>query len=152
MRHLRERMHAGVGAAGTIQLELARTGSGRDRALDLSLDRARVLLHLPAAVPRAGVFNRQLEAHDPLASSLHSLEHLSELPQLLAVGRPVTTSLCRNSTARNGLVPERPGTRSEPALAPDGGDSAFGRWRGRGRGSGSAGARDHQQVSVAPCR
>ena len=36
--------------------------AARDRALDLSLDRSRVLLHLPAAVARAGVLDRQLEA------------------------------------------------------------------------------------------
>ena len=63
MRDLRERVDAGVGAAGSVQLEVARAGGGADRALDLALHRLRVLLNLPAAVARAGVFDRQLEAH-----------------------------------------------------------------------------------------
>ncbi len=63
VRHLRERVDAGIGAARAVQLELARPGRGRDGALDLSLHRSSVFLHLPAAVSRAGVLDRQPEAH-----------------------------------------------------------------------------------------
>jgi hypothetical protein len=63
MRHLRERMHAGIGASRSVQLELVLIGGGLDRALDLSLHRLRVLLELPPAVPGAGIFDGQLESH-----------------------------------------------------------------------------------------
>jgi hypothetical protein len=45
---------------------------------------------LPAAVPRARVFDSQLEAHLPRA---HALQNLTELANLLAVGRPVAGAL-----------------------------------------------------------
>jgi len=62
MRDLRERVYAGVGAAGPVQLEVAAARHRSHGPIDLALNRSRVLLNLPAAVPRAGVFDRQLEA------------------------------------------------------------------------------------------
>jgi hypothetical protein len=61
-----DRMYAGVGAPGSIQLEVLTAGDLAHRAIDLALNRSGVLLNLPAAVPGAGVLNRQLEAwHAP---------------------------------------------------------------------------------------
>ena len=64
MRDLRDGVDAGVGAAGAIQLEIAATRHGAHRLVDLALNRACVLLNLPAAVARSGVLDRQLEPHD----------------------------------------------------------------------------------------
>ena len=61
VRHLRQRVHASVGAAGAVQLELTPPRHRPDRAIDFTLHRPRVLLDLPAAVPRAGVFDQELE-------------------------------------------------------------------------------------------
>ena len=58
VRDLRDRVHAGIGSARSVQLELAPSRRFADRALDLARDRPRVLLHLPAAVARARVLNR----------------------------------------------------------------------------------------------
>src|SRR5439155_11603449 len=62
MRHLRERVHAGVGPARSVQLEVLAPGDRADSAVDFTLHRLRVLLDLPAAVACAGVLDRQLEA------------------------------------------------------------------------------------------
>src|SRR5262249_62040075 len=59
---LLERVHPGVRAAGPVQLEVAPAGHHPHRGLDLALDRPGVLLDLPAAVPRARVFDPELEA------------------------------------------------------------------------------------------
>jgi hypothetical protein len=61
MGDLQEGMDAGVRAARAVELEVAAAADGLDRLLELALDRARVLLDLPAAVARAGVFERKLE-------------------------------------------------------------------------------------------
>ena len=61
-----QRMHAGVGASGSVQLEVLTAGYLADRAVDFALNRPGVLLNLPAAVPGAGVLDRQFEAgHAP---------------------------------------------------------------------------------------
>ena len=62
VRHLGERVDARVGAARAVQLEILASGDGADRAIELSGDRPRVFLNLPAAVARSGVFDGQLEA------------------------------------------------------------------------------------------
>ena len=117
MRDLRERVNACIRAPGSVQLEVARTGRGADRALDLALHRSRVLLDLPAAVARAGVLDREPETHpelvrpsytttQPVTQLLcgpHSLEHLSQLSKLLAVGCPIAALLCRHRALVVGL-------------------------------------------------
>ena len=62
MRDLGQRVDAGVGAAGAVDLEAIAAGRGADRLDQLALDRPRVGLDLPAAVARAGVLDGQLEA------------------------------------------------------------------------------------------
>ncbi len=62
VRDLRERVHARIGAARPVQLEVLTPGHRPDGSIDLALDRPRVFLNLPAAVPRAGVLDRELEA------------------------------------------------------------------------------------------
>ena len=62
VRDLRERVHARVGPSRAIELELRTPRHVRDRALDFSRDRPRVLLDLPAAVAGSGIFNNELEA------------------------------------------------------------------------------------------
>jgi hypothetical protein len=61
VRHLRERVHARVGAARSVQLEVAAAGHCADGPVDLTLDGSRVLLNLPAAETRAGIFDGQPE-------------------------------------------------------------------------------------------
>src|SRR6266508_367769 len=62
MRHLRERMDTGIGAACAVQLEVLPRRHRPRGTIDFTLNRLGVLLNLPAAVPRAGVLDRQLEA------------------------------------------------------------------------------------------
>jgi hypothetical protein len=62
VRDLRERVHAGIGPARAVELELAGLERFADGAVDLTLDRAGVLLDLPAAVARAGVLDQEAEA------------------------------------------------------------------------------------------
>ena len=72
VRHLRERMDAGIGAPQAVKLELVSARRSSDGALDLSVHGSSIFLHLPAAVPRAGILNRQFEAHSsrlPIRSS-----------------------------------------------------------------------------------
>ena len=59
---LARRVDARVGAAGAVELEVLPQGDGADGAIDLALHRPRILLDLPAAVPRPGVLDRQFEA------------------------------------------------------------------------------------------
>src|SRR6188474_1119562 len=63
MGNLGQRVDAGVGSARAVQLEVLDTGCGKDCAFEFPLDRSRVLLNLPAAVTRAGVFNGQFQSH-----------------------------------------------------------------------------------------
>src|SRR5262245_6481306 len=93
MGDLSERMDAGVGPPGSVQLEAALTGRRFHRAFDLSLNRPRVLLNLPAAVTCSGVLDRQLQPHPGCLARTHTFEYLSELPELLAVGGPVAGAL-----------------------------------------------------------
>ena len=76
VRDLRQRVDAGVGASRPVQLELRAAGRRADRPIDLALNRARVLLNLPAAVASARVLDEEPEsrhasvrcvqpAHDP---------------------------------------------------------------------------------------
>ena len=62
VRHLRQRVNAGIGAARAVKLEVLAAGDASRRAIDFALNRSRVLLDLPAAVTRAGVLDGQLEA------------------------------------------------------------------------------------------
>src|SRR5438874_391376 len=62
VRHLRERVYACVGAAGSVQLEIPAAGHRPDGAIDFALHRSGVLLDLPAAVARPRVLDRQLVA------------------------------------------------------------------------------------------
>src|SRR5690349_14088048 len=73
VRYLRERVHAGIGAAGAIELELAPPAHLADRPIQFALDRSRVRLYLPSTVPAAGVFDGELESrHDQRVSILHN--------------------------------------------------------------------------------
>src|SRR5258705_4656403 len=63
VRGLRGGMHAGIRASRSVELEIAYAGRFAHGALDFALHGARVLLNLPAAVPRAGIFDRQLQSH-----------------------------------------------------------------------------------------
>ncbi len=62
MRDLFQRVHAGVGPARAVQLELLLSGDLSDDARQLALHRPRVFLDLPAAVLRAGVLDEDFEA------------------------------------------------------------------------------------------
>jgi hypothetical protein len=70
VRDLSERVHAGVGPAGAVQLELLPPRRVADGAIDFAGDRPRVLLDLPAAVTGAVVFNQQLEARHRASGNL----------------------------------------------------------------------------------
>src|SRR4029078_1099226 len=61
VRHLRQRMHTGIGPSGAVQLEIPSSGDVAHRAIDFSLHGAGIFLNLPAAVPRAGILPRELE-------------------------------------------------------------------------------------------
>src|SRR5476649_2303304 len=62
MRDLRRRVNTGVGATRSVELEVFSAGDDAHRAIDLTLHGPGVLLNLPAAVARSGVFDRQLQA------------------------------------------------------------------------------------------
>ena len=62
MHHLTERMHAGVGAAGTLGLD-ALVGDLRQSALERVLHAAAGGLRLPAAEGAAVVFHAEGDAH-----------------------------------------------------------------------------------------
>src|SRR5580693_9180784 len=62
MRDLCQGVDAGIGAPRPVQLEITPSGDGANRLIDLTLNGSCVLLDLPAAVPRAGVLDGQLEA------------------------------------------------------------------------------------------
>ena len=59
---LRERVHAGVCPPGAVELELTAASHVAHGPIDLSRDRPRVLLDLPAAVTRPRVFDDELES------------------------------------------------------------------------------------------
>lgn len=61
VRHLRQRVHSGIRAAGAADLDQRQVGVF-DRAVKLTHHRAGILLILPAGKPRAVVFDRQLVA------------------------------------------------------------------------------------------
>ena len=60
VRDLPQRVHPGIGPPRAVELERRGVDHRRDRAVELPLHGAGVLLHLPPAVARAGVFERQL--------------------------------------------------------------------------------------------
>ena len=62
VRHLAQRVHTRIGASRAHELEGLLARQLTDRALDLALHRARVLLFLPAAVPGTRVFDCELES------------------------------------------------------------------------------------------
>ena len=62
MCDLRERMHSGIGSSGAIELELSPSSHLADGLIDLPLHGSSVLLNLPPAVARAGVFDDELVA------------------------------------------------------------------------------------------
>src|ERR1700744_6327861 len=59
MRHLTQRMHARIGAAGAMHAHLF-AADRFDRGLQRALHRWAVLLNLPAAIGRAVIFNNEL--------------------------------------------------------------------------------------------
>ncbi len=61
VRNLRQGVDAGVGAAGPIQLEVLAATDLAHRAVDLTLNRASVLLDLPPAVSSARVLDQEPE-------------------------------------------------------------------------------------------
>src|SRR6476661_10644100 len=61
MRDLRERMHAGVGAAGAINANLL-AANRLDRVLQRALHRSAIVLDLPAAERRAVIFDDEFVA------------------------------------------------------------------------------------------
>src|SRR5262245_21229159 len=62
MRDLGERMDAGVGPAGAVDLKLFLTGHMANGLRELSLHRARILLDLPSAVTSPGILENDFEA------------------------------------------------------------------------------------------
>src|SRR5439155_9082187 len=62
VRDLGERMNAGIGAARSVQLEIFAPRYGARCSIEFALHGPGVLLDLPAAVPRARVFDGQFEA------------------------------------------------------------------------------------------
>src|SRR4051812_12144222 len=99
MRHLCECMNAGIGAAGSVQLEITAAGRVVDGAVDLALDGARVLLDLPAAVAGSGIFNRQLELH---ASRLENSGIIPALGSVPAKAVRTDESASHTNPARRG--------------------------------------------------
>src|SRR5260221_12209043 len=76
MRDLRQRMHAGVGAAGTVNAN--RLAADRlDRGLQRALHRGAIILDLPAAERRAVIFDGEFIAGhiDPVRSSEEERHH-----------------------------------------------------------------------------
>ena len=68
---LRQRVDAGIGAPGPIQLEVLAPADLTYRPIDLTLDRASVLLDLPATVSSPCVLDQEPEArHAPVWTSL----------------------------------------------------------------------------------
>ena len=104
VRDLRERVHAGVGAAGPVQLELRATRRRRDRAVDLALHRARVLLDLPAAVARAGILDEEFEARHGSGERRHR-----RAPVPTATFAPLRR---RTPSGRSAAAASRPGRSS----------------------------------------
>src|SRR6185436_3862618 len=62
VRHLCQRVHAGIRAPGAVQLELLPAARLAHRAIDFTLDRPRIFLDLPATVAGARVLDQQLES------------------------------------------------------------------------------------------
>ena len=118
VRHLRERVHACVGPARAVQLELAASGDLADGAVDFALHRARVLLDLPAAVPRAGVLDHELESRHQcsalralaiLAARRRGTKRTAWAPILLAMPG-IDERAARPSSRRSRRVRHRPGS------------------------------------------
>ncbi len=61
MRHLRQRMHAGVGAARAMNANLL-AADRLDRGFQRALHRGAIVLDLPAAERRAVIFDGELVA------------------------------------------------------------------------------------------
>src|SRR5262245_5623258 len=68
---LRQRVDPGIGPARSVELEVVGPGRLPDGALDFALHGPRILLNLPAAVARPGIFDGELQSHRLPASSLH---------------------------------------------------------------------------------
>ena len=68
MRHLAERVHAGIGASGAGNRD-ALAGKGRDRIGEDALHRGAVVLRLPADEGRAVIFDGELVAGQPAQPS-----------------------------------------------------------------------------------
>jgi hypothetical protein len=94
VRDLCQRVHPGVGAARAVELEVVPPGHGADRAIDFALHAPGVLLNLPAAVPRAGILDGELEAGHALivGSRLVNPTSLSTITGA-AANSPVVVSL-----------------------------------------------------------
>src|SRR5690606_2770844 len=82
MCDLPERVHAGVRAPRPVELEPALAGNLPDRAIELSLHGAGVLLDLPPAVPGSGVFEEEAEAgHAAETGPRNRLDNTASLRQ-----------------------------------------------------------------------
>ena len=84
MRDLSKRVHAGVGPSGSHELEILLARQLADRAFELTLHGAGILLLLPAAVLAAGEFDGELVAgHSPYDSRAmsHKSVHAENLPK-----------------------------------------------------------------------
>ena len=81
VRYLRQRVDAGIGAPGPIQLEVLAPADLTYRPIDLTLDRASVLLDLPATVSSPGVLDQEPEArHAPVWTRILRQTALTKAP------------------------------------------------------------------------
>ena len=103
MRDLRQRMHAGVGAAGAINANLL-AADRLDRVLQRALHRSAIVLDLPAAERRAVIFDDQFVA----GHQVNRAGGFSGVPR-------------KNSSAFIGALPARCSSRIRiaPSLAGD---------------------------------
>ena len=114
VRHHLERMHAGVGAAGSDQFD-GLVCDLRQRALQFTLHAARVRLELPAGERRAVVLDAERETrHEParqgrLAISRSASWRWVELPSCNTSSRmlraPSGSPMSMYARARSSLVP-----------------------------------------------
>src|SRR6202048_1675133 len=97
MRDLRDRMHAGVGAARAVNANLL-AADRLDRIFDRALHRGAIVLDLPAAIRRAVIFDDEFVA----GHQLSRIGGFSGVPR-------------RNSSAFIGALPARCSSRMRNA-------------------------------------
>jgi hypothetical protein len=110
MRDLRQRVNARIRSASSVELEVLAAGHRANSPIDFALDRPCILLNLPAAVARAGVLDRELEARHGLivgskvvismsaTSTVNSPVVVSLVPSLL----PIIPTLPLSTEPRTG--------------------------------------------------